>query len=729
MPVLRLALPVPLPQCFDYWSQAASEADIGRLARVPFGTREKIGLIIALDPSDAMAPEKLKEVIEIQRELMPLPLDWIELVSFVARYYHAPLGEVVAVALPPDLRRAKAVKGKNRDALLCLSIQGRAALETARARESKARRLAQQILSLGPVRRSVIAALPERGSLSELMRKGWVETVQASAPGQPCADLPNLTSEQQHVLETVGNAPPGFISWLLHGVTASGKTEVYLRLTQAALDRGEQVLILVPEIALTPHLEYRVQARFPFANVVSLHSGLSAGERSCGYVQSLEGQAHIILGTRLAVFAPLPKLGLIIIDEEHDASFKQQEGVRYNARDVAIWRAHKRGVPIILGSATPALETWQHALSGRYRKLSLTQRAVALQMPRVEVFDTRCVPTKEGISTPLYCAIAERLERGEQSLIFLNRRGYAPVLACTACMWISPCPHCAANLVFHLKDRRQRCHHCGFDTPAPRACPSCGNQDIQPLGRGTQRIEAYLEAEFPQARVLRLDRDAARSRVQWERMLAQISEGKADILVGTQMMAKGHDFPRLTLVGVLGVDAALHAADFRAPERLFQQLMQVGGRAGRAVLSGEVMIQTEYPDYPLFKYLVKQDYGGFAAQALQERKQAGFPPFTYQAMLRADAPQSEYAEDFLKHAVILGQTLCQEVVFQGHIRIYDPVPMRLSRLAQRERIQLLVEADQRMLLQAFLQKWVEQLHAKRTHATLRWHVDVDPFEV
>ncbi len=482
--------------------------------------------------------------------------------------------------------------------------------------------------------------------------------------------------------------------------------------------------MLVPEIALTPQLESRVAQRFPFASVVSLHSGLAAGARSRGFVQALAGDADIVLGTRLAVFAPLPRLGLIVIDEEHDASYKQQEGVRYSARDLAVWRARQQGVPVVLGSATPSLESWRQAHGGRYALLTLEQRAVAAALPKVRCVDTRRARLDEGLSPALLDAVGQRLGRGEQSLVFINRRGYAPVLSCPSCGWVSACPHCSANLVVHLADRRLRCHHCGCDGAIPHACPSCGNQDIQPYGRGTQRIEARLAELFPAARVLRVDRDAARTRPQWESLLATIAAGEADILVGTQMMAKGHDFPLLTLVGVIGADASLHAADFRAPERLFQQLMQVGGRAGRGERPGEVLIQTDYPEHPLYRHLARHDFDAFARMALDERHQAGFPPHTHQAMLRADAPALDDAVAFLRRARQAGADLGVEGV-----RLFDPVPMRLTRLARRERAQLLAEADRRDVLQGFLKNWVAALYAQPVARELRWQIDVDPLEV
>ncbi|NMG14065.1 primosomal protein N' [Aromatoleum bremense] len=723
MRIVRVSLPVPLPQLFDYTSEDATEGDIGRCIRVPFGRGEKSGVIVAIADDSAIDPARLKAVRHIQREVAPLPRDWLELVAFVARYYHAPPGEVIALALPPGLRRADAVSDRESDPLLDVGDAGRAALAAPR-RPSRALALLRDLVALGVVRHSVARALPSGDALADALRRGWIVPVRRANPADAAGELPQLTAEQGAAIDAVLAAGPGFVPWLLQGVTGSGKTEVYLRLAARTLEAGCQVLMLVPEIALTPQLEARVAGRFPSATVISLHSGLAAGARSRGFVQALEGRADIVLGTRLAVFAALPRLGLILVDEEHDASYKQQEGVRYSARDVAVWRARQRDVPILLGSATPSLESWQHVRAGRYRGLRLSARAVASTLPAVRRIDTRRVRLDEGLSPALQAAIGERLARGEQSLVFINRRGYAPVLSCPSCGWVSQCPHCSANLVVHLADRRLRCHHCGCDSAIPRVCPVCGNQDIQPFGRGTQRVEARLVELFPGARVLRVDRDSARTRKQWEAMLATIAAGEADILVGTQMMAKGHDFPQLTLVGVVGADASLHAADFRAPERLFQQLMQVGGRAGRAHLPGEVLIQTEYPEHPLYRCLVRHDFDAFAARALDERRQAGFPPITHQAMLRADAPALDEAMKFLAHA----RRLAQDSAPEG-VQVFDVVPMRMTRLARRERAQLLVEAGERALLQEFVGRWIHALRTQRLTRDLRWQLDVDPLEV
>ncbi len=723
MPIVRVALPVPLPQTFDYTAEKASTADVGRCVRVPFGRGFQNGVILALvDQSDVEA-HRLKPVDAILDEVPALPADWLALVAFAARYYHAPIGEVIHLALPPGLRRAAAIDDRDTDPLLEATPDGRAAIAAAH-RARKARAAAEWLLAHGPARRSALrAALESAAPITDALARGWIAPMAGREPARAVGEQAP-TPGQTQALAAIEDGGPRFHTWLLYGVTGSGKTEVYLQLARWQLARGAQVLFLVPEIGLTPQLESRVRQRFPAATVVALHSAQSDGARSAGFVQAMTGAADIVLGTRLAIFTPMPRLGLILVDEEHDASYAQLEGVRYSARDLAVWRARERNVPLVLGSATPSLESWQHALDGRYTRLDLAQRALAAALPAVRRIDTRLTKLDQGLSPQLIDAIRLRVQRQEQTLVFLNRRGYAPVLSCTACGWISACDHCSANRVVHLAEGRMRCHHCGTDGPIPRACPQCGNQDIHAFGRGTQRIEERLGELFPDARILRLDRDAVRSRPQWEALLARIAAGDADILVGTQMMAKGHDFPRLTLVGVIGADASLHAADFRAPERLFQQLMQVGGRAGRADLPGEVLVQTEFPENPLYTCLVRHDFPRFCALALDERRRAGFPPFAYQAMLRADAPAIADALDFLKRAATLAGPLANPA-----LQIYDPVPMRMVRLARRERAQLLVESLQRPTLQAFLQAWVAALYRLPAGRELRWRLDVDPMDV
>ena len=663
MMMIRIALDVPLMRLFDYLAPEATTKDIGLRVRVPFGTGEKVGIIVAVTDHSDQADEKLRPVTEILRDMPPLPEQWLTLCDFCSRYYQHPLGEVMNFALPPMLRRGKL---------------------------PRPRKATNGPISAAPV-------------------------------------LPKLTAAQARAVDAI-NQSSEFKPFLLHGVTGSGKTEVYLRAIEEVLARGGQALMLVPEIALTPQLEGRVAARFPGAKIVSAHSGVADAARARSFLDALTGTADIVLGTRLSVFMPMPRLALLVVDEEHDGSFKQQDGLRYSARDVAVFRAKQTNVPIVLGSATPSLETWHHAQTGRYQYLELAERAVADAMPTVRIIDTRREKLQDGLSSALIEALQLRLARGEQSLIFLNRRGYAPVLSCTACGWISRCRRCAANLVVHLSDRRLRCHHCGLEAPIPKACPDCHNQDIHPFGRGTQRLEEALTLRFPDARVLRVDRDSANSPKKWQALLAQIHGGEADILIGTQMLAKGHDFPRLTLVGTVSADAALFAADFRAPERLFAQLMQVGGRSGRAALAGEVLIQTEYPDHSLYQALREHDYARFASTQLAERESAGFPPFTYQALLRAEARTVEESLAFLALARQLAAPLADEAG-GGQVMIYDPVPMRMFRLMSLERAQLLVESASRPALQTFLCAWNGALYGLKSGRNLRWHLDVDPLEL
>jgi primosomal protein N' (replication factor Y) len=522
----------------------------------------------------------------------------------------------------------------------------------------------------------------------------------------------------------------GYSANLLFGITGSGKTEVYLRLIEAVLAVGQQVLLLVPEINLTPLLEARVAARFPSVPVVSLHSEVTEAARARYFAAALNGDARIVIGTRLAVFTPMPSLGLIIVDEEHDPAYKQLEGMRYHARDLAVWRARQREIPIILGSATPSPESWSNVQSGRYQRLDLPERAYAdAVLPAVTLLDTRRLTLDEGLSPQLLEELAQGLAASEQSLLFINRRGYAPVLTCTACGWVSNCRRCAAHRVVHRLDRTLRCHHCGDTSPIPRQCPDCGNADLRPLGRGTQRIEEALQKYFPQARILRVDRDVATTRKQWETLEAQIHSRDVDILVGTQMLAKGHDFPALTRVCVVGADAGLFAADWRAPERLFAQLMQVAGRAGRAAHPGRVIVQTEHPDHPLYQCLLRHDVPAFLSMELTERQRAGFPPYASQAIVRAEAKQLDTVLEFLKRIRSLVPT-------EGHpeVFLYDPVPMRMVKLAGRERAQLLIESPSRIALQHFLNDWLPRISAgrgmTRGHAPggVRWGVEVDPLE-
>jgi primosomal protein N' (replication factor Y) (superfamily II helicase) len=517
---------------------------------------------------------------------------------------------------------------------------------------------------------------------------------------------------------------------LLHGSTGSGKTEVYLRAAAAVLARGGQVLVLVPEINLTPQLHARFAARFPQHRLVSQHSALTPAQRLRQWLLAHTGRAELVLGTRLAVFASMPRLQLIVVDEEHDASFKQQEGARYSARDLAVWRARQLGIPVLLGSATPSLETWAHAQAGRYRRLAMPSRIGGGALPKVALVDMGLLPRlpegQERVLAPaLVAALEQRLARGEQSLLLLNRRGFAPVLHCAACGWKSGCPHCSAWRVFHKGERTLRCHHCGFTEPVPRACPECGNLDIHGIGRGTEKLQEQIATLLPAARVARIDADSVRGTGNLQEQLGAVHEGEVDILVGTQMVAKGHDFRRVTLVAAVNPDGALFSSDFRAPERLFALLMQAAGRAGRdaeRAAASEMWVQTWHPRHALYEALRAHDFERFAAQQLTERRQAGLPPFAHLALVRAEGKTREAAEAFLHDA---RAHLPAEL---GAVRCWAPVPPTMARVADVERMQMLLESASRPALQRVLAEWMLLLPKlrQRHRALLRFAVDVDP---
>ena len=736
MPLIRVALDLPLSTLFDY--SASDDLPPGTRVLVPFGRKQLVGVVMESLTRSELADERIKPILDALNDVPPLPAESLALLRFCSDYYRYPLGATVLSALPTRLRSPEPLALKQ-TRHYALSAAGR---QLDLAEWPKRQKIPLRILT---------ALQPSDSTLSEaelralspsalaaartLLEAGWLECRTTPPPAHRFETSHQLTAEQQHAVDTVApgiadfNRQDGggtFGCFLLHGVTGSGKTEVYVHLMQQALQLGGQVLLLVPEINLTPQLEHYFRSRFPDTPLASLHSGLADGERAQNWLRAQAGHARILLGTRLAVFTPLPQLALILVDEEHDSSFKQQDGLRYSARDVAVFRARQRAVPIVLGSATPALESWYNAQTGRYRLLTLSQRAAShARMPTVRTVHTRQVAMLHGLSAPLLTAIGERLQRGEQSLLFINRRGYAPVLMCTACGWLSTCPHCAGKMVLHLPERRLRCHHCGLQQRVPPACPSCGNPDLQPVGSGTQRVESVLAEQFPSASVLRVDRDSTRNQGSWNAMRQRIHDGEIDILVGTQMLAKGHDFPNLTLVGVLNPDSALYSSDFRASEKLFAQLAQVAGRAGRADKAGEVLLQTEFPDHPLFDALRRHDYPGWATTLLAERQSAGFPPFCYQLMLRAEGRQAESVYAFLQQARQAGQALNHNAV--QPVEIYGVVPAALARRADHTRAQLLIQAATRPALQNFVRDW-QALLAALPSAGLRISLDVDPLD-
>ncbi len=719
MIILRVALDVPLPKLFDYRSEDATRADIGYRVLVPFGKRRLVGVIWDIATKSKVADSRLRPVEKILRDVAPLPREWLALVEFCSGYYHGPLGEVVAAALPPRLRAAKPVPIPPRDYVLTPAGGDALAGTPPRQRRSRAllSRLAQGRASESEL---VAQATGGRNLLRRGIEAGWIAPIEPERPEPRFVHVHELTSEQRQAIGALRVGLEKFRVSLLFGVTGSGKTEIYLQLIADILARRKQVLILVPEIALTPALEAAFSDRFPGACIVTQTSAMAELQRVRGWLLAHSGRADIVLGTRLSVFTPLPRLGLVVVDEEQDASFKQREGVRYSARDLAITRAQIAGAPVVLCSATPSLESFQHATSSKYGLVSLTRRAIdRAELPAIRLIDTRVHPPQEGIVPPLLEALAARLARGEQSLVFINRRGYAPALACPACGWVKGCRRCSASMVVHLAGQRLRCHHCGLTEGIPRACPECGNPDLQAFGRGTQRVEITLAEKFPHARILRVDSDAARARSGLEDLLERAT--RADILVGTQILAKGHHFERLTLAGVLNADSGLFSSDYRASERAFAQLQQVAGRAGRSNLPGEVLIQTRYPDHPLYRSLVRHDYPGFAGSLLAERREAGFPPFVFEAALRAESTDELHAQRFLRSAID------ESPRRSASVTVFDPVPMSLARLAGVERAQVLVQSRSRPRLQAFLAEWSDALYRTPSRG-VRWHLDVDPIE-
>jgi len=722
MPIVRIALDVPLPGLFDYSCEQVIA--IGQRVIVPFGKRKMVGLVLECVDTSDLASDRIKSVLHVPADVAPLSPELIKLLRFCSDYYHYPVGQTFLSALPTRLRSVRPIDRKPVFDYRLSPAGENLDIETLSKRKIVQRRILE---SLSEGSRS-LAQLKNLSStagkqLNLLIEAGYVEhRVALPVIGKhKLVSAHTLTAEQQQAMNTI-IATVGYACFLLHGITGSGKTEVYVHLMHEALQQGKQVLLLVPEINLTPQLEQYFRSRFPVTEFASLHSGLSEGERLHNWQQAQAGTAQIVLGTRLAVFTELPKLALIIVDEEHDTSFKQQDGLRYSARDVAIFRAKQRDVPIVLGSATPSLESYHNAQNGRYRMLRLTGRAqVCAKLPAVRCVNINQTVMHHGISENLLREIEQRIIGKEQSLLFINRRGYAPVLMCTSCGWLSGCKHCAGKMVLHLNDKRLRCHHCGYQIRMPHACPECGTADLHPVGSGTQRIEAVLQERFPEARILRVDRDSTRNKRAWRTMREQIHANEVDILVGTQMLAKGHDFPALTLVGVLNPDSALYSSDFRAPEKLFAQLVQVSGRAGRSDKPGEVIIQTSFPDHPLFRSLQAYDFDGWAASQITERQMAGFPPFMFQAVLRTEGKQEPEVYDYLNQARMAATKL------KFNIEVLGVVPAPLPRRANHFRAQLLLQCATRKEMQQFLRAWKLELDVLAA-PKLRCTLDIDPLD-
>jgi primosomal protein N' (replication factor Y) (superfamily II helicase) len=729
--ILQIALDTPLRRVFDYRPPSGFEArdargvpQLGVRVRVPFGRQQRIGILVGIASESAVDAAKLRAALDILDDEPVFDPITFDLLLWSAEYYHHPVGEVFAAALPVSLRAGQSASQKTE--WWSLTEQGRQELSAPSTRRAPQQRALLAWLSERG--RATLADIGESFNLTQLRAvaaRGWV-AAQSIAPDAPALESrPSemaLTDAQSRCVVAILASLPAFAAHLLYGVTGSGKTEVYLRVIAAAIGQGGQALVLVPEIALTPQLVDRFRQRFN-SGVVALHSGLTGSERRDAWRAAHGGQARIVIGTRSAVFTSMPKLALIVVDEEHDASYKQHEGFRYSARDLAVVRAQRAGVPVVLGSATPSLETLENAATARYSKHLLPQRPGAAQAPRMALVDLRRHAQDQGLSTPAMQAIAHHLKAGGQVIVFLNRRGYAPSLFCNACGWVAPCAHCDARMTLHRRAQQLRCHHCGAHRAVPLICGDCG-QPLNPVGQGTERVEETLARLFPEAPLARLDRDTASARGAVQTVLDRVHSGEARILIGTQMLTKGHHFPEVSLVVILDADQGLFASDFRATERLAQTITQVAGRAGRETRAGEVLIQTEFPEHPLLNRLLTEGYEGFAVGALEERRAAGWPPFSRLAMLRAEAKDSAGLDAFLRAAGNSGGSLNEAAV-----KILGPATALIARRADHFRAHLLVETTARSTLQRFLSNWLPQVERLAGPPGLRWSIDIDPLEV
>jgi primosomal protein N' (replication factor Y) len=724
--IWRIALDTPLRRVFDYLPPAVESDSTpcpGVRVRVPFGRRQVIGILMEVAATSPIDPAKLKLALEILDSRPVFDAVTLALLRWAADYYHHPIGEVMAAALPASLREGQAAWAPA--VVWTLTAAGRAELE--RSAGNRAPRQRALLTKLGENGGATADDLAEfkPALLRTLADKGWAAS--RALPPAPAAIEPRpsevvLTDTQTFVIEAISRSLGRFAAHLLYGITGSGKTEVYLQVIQAALGTDAQVLVLVPEIALTPQLVERFRRRFS-AGVAALHSGLTGSERRDAWRAAHSGHARIVIGTRSAVFTPLERLSLIVVDEEHDASYKQQEGFRYSARDLAVLRAQRAQIPVILGSATPSLETLDNVAQGRYSRHELPLRPGAARPPAMQLVDLRRHPSDQGVSQPAMSAMERHLKNGGQVIVFLNRRGYAPTLFCNACGWIASCAHCDARMTLHRRAAELRCHHCGARAKVPTVCPSC-NQPLHPVGQGTERVEETLVRLFPDAPLVRLDRDTAGASGAIQSVLDRVHRGEARILVGTQMLTKGHHFPDVSLVVILDADQGLFATDFRATERLAQTITQVAGRAGRAARPGEVIVQTSFPEHPLLTRLIAEGYEQFAATALAERREANWPPYSRLALLRAEAKDREGLDDYLRAAAARAGALGERAV-----RVLGPAAALIARRADHFRAHLLIESPSRGPLQRFLAAWLPQVDALPGPTGVRWSIDVDPLEV
>ena len=721
----RIAVNVPLSDGLLTYSHS-EPLPPGTRVLVPFRNKTVVGIVWETDIAPDMDTARILSVQTAFVEENPLPQSWRDLLAFTSRYYHYPTGQAVFAALPQGLKETRAVEMPQPPLFYALNEAGRAQTPPP-ARFNKKAALWDALLSGGMTMAALKQVNAQAAKLIEdWVEQGWIKTTEAAKPvlrschGQASHSEFVLNADQKKASDEIQTAFGKFQPFLLYGITGSGKTEVYFDVMAKVLAQGRQVLFLLPEINLTPQLLKRVENRFADIPTAVLHSQMAAGRRTQDYLRAMLGQAKLVIGTRLAVFTPLPDVGLIVVDEEHDGSFKQDNELRYHARDLAVWRAKQSGCPIVLGSATPSLESWYKAQSGAYRLLQLTERAHAsAQLPQVEILNVGRLKLDNGFSPQALQLLKQNFEAGGMSLVYLNRRGFAPALFCGDCGHTFGCPNCSAKMVLHQRARQLRCHHCDHREPIPYKCPDCGNQDLTAVGHGTQRVEETLRAFLPKATIVRVDRDSTAHKNDWADLYRRIADNEIDILVGTQMLAKGHDFARLNLVIVLNADGSLYSADFRAPERLFAELMQVSGRAGRADKPGKVLIQTQLPEHPVFAAVKAQDYAVFAENELNERQMFTMPPFGFQTAVRADAPRVADAMEFLNAAKETLAPLLPESVSQ-----FGAAPMLMVRLAERERAQIFLESTSRQDLHRAVSLWVQVLQQNRD-GKIRWSVDVD----
>ena len=714
----RIAVNVPLSDGLLTYSHSEPLPQ-GTRVLVPFRNKTVVGIVWETDIAPDMDAARILGVQTAFSDEPPLPENWRDLLSFTSRYYHYPTGQAVFAALPQGLKETRAVEMPQPPLFYALNEAGRAQIPPP-ARFNKKAALWSALLSGGMTMAALKQVNAQAAKLIEdWAEQGWIETAEAAKPVLRSSEF-QLNANQQKASDEIQTTFGSFQPFLLYGITGSGKTEVYFDAMAKVLAQGRQVLFLLPEINLTPQLLKRVENRFADVPTAVLHSQMAAGRRTQDYLRAMLGQAKLVIGTRLAVFTPLPDVGLIVVDEEHDGSFKQDNELRYHARDLAVWRAKQSGCPVVLGSATPSLESWHKAQSGAYRLLQLTERAhAAAQLPQVDILNVGRLKLDNGFSPQALQLLKQNFEAGGMSLVYLNRRGFAPALFCGDCGHTFGCPNCSAKMVLHQRARQLRCHHCDHREPIPFKCPDCGNQDLTAVGHGTQRVEETLRAFLPKAAVVRVDRDSTAHKNDWADLYRRIADNEIDILVGTQMLAKGHDFARLNLVIVLNADGSLYSADFRAPERLFAELMQVSGRAGRADKPGKVLIQTQLPEHPVFAAVKAQDYAVFAENELNERQMFAMPPFGFQTAIRADAPRVADAMEFLNAAKETLAPLLPESVSQ-----FGAAPMLMVRLAERERAQIFLESPSRQDLHRAVSLWVQVLQQNRD-GKIRWSVDVD----